>query len=398
VETLEVTADRDEDALTHVAIRPHPPEVGDRLTRRHRLSIGCYRDDGDGRLVRSEGATVDVEGAETSANLGVVRPAPELVLPNDDDAAFAKLRLDEQSVATLRRRLGDLADPVASAVAWSALWDMVRDAELPASQFVALFADHGDATGDLASLQLHQRRAGAAADRYGAPEAREANHARLLHAGRRALEACEPGGGRQLAWVKHLIGVGAGDQNHRAWMLGLLQGEESVEGLQVDTDLRWQLVVRLAADGAIDEERIAAELERDPTDMGMRHAATARAARPGAGSKEHAWQALVHDTELPLATKRAMCAGFWRYGQEEVAAQFAERYPEAVDAVWDDRVQEESIDLTRGLYPSTVITDRVIEIADGLLARGDLPAPARRIVSEERDRTQRALRTRHADA
>jgi aminopeptidase N len=397
VETLEVAAAHRGNELTELTVRPHPPEVGDAVTRRHRLAIGCYRDDGNGRLVRQEATTVDVEGGATDSGLAPLSPAPELVLPNDDDAAFAKLRLDDRSVATLRQRLGDLADPLASAVAWGALWDMVRDAELAASAFVELSADHADATADLTSLQLHQRRAVAAADRYGDPDKREANHARLLASAHQALARCEPGSGRQLAWVTHLTACGGRDAEHRAWLLGLLHGRDVPDGLTVDTDLRWRLIVRLAADGVIDEERIAAEVERDPTDMGLRHAATARAARPGAGSKQHAWDALLGDRELPLATQRAMCAGFWRYGQEDVLAGFAERYPEAIEAAWDGRVQEESIELTRGLYPSTVITPRVVEIADELLA-GDLPGPARRVISEERDQTQRALRARAADA
>lgn len=396
VETLEVHAARDGDTLSEVAIHPHPPEVGDAIMRRHRLSIGCYGDDGSGRLTRRDGRTIDVHGAAADSGLAPVSPAPEVVLPNDDDAAFTKLRLDRGSVEALRRRLGDLDDAVASAVAWGALWDMVRDAELAASAFVGLAADHADAIGDLTSLQLNLRRAVAAADRYGDPGNREANHARLLASGQRALHRCEPGSGRQLAWVGHLIGCGASDPEHRAWMLGLLHDRDVPGGLTVDTDLRWRLIVRLAGDGVIDEESIAAELERDPTDMGLRHAATARAARPGAGSKQHAWDALLGDRELPLAMQRAMCGGFWRHGQEDVLEPFAERYPEVVDTVWDDRVQEESIELTRGLYPSTVITPRVVEIADDLLA-GDLPGPARRVVSEERDQTLRALRARDAD-
>lgn len=396
VATLRPELDADDDRIERAAIVQEPATVGDPTLRRHRLVVGAYDHDGQ-TLARTGRFELDVEGARTEvAQLADTR-RPDLLLVNDEDLAFAKIRLDERSVATLRRRLGDLDDEVAGAVAWGAVWDMVRDAELAASEFVGLGADHANATDDLNNLQLNLRRAVSAADRYGAPAHREANHARLLASGRQALDRCEPGSGRQLAWVKHLIGVGASDADHRAWMLGLLHGSTEVPGVEVDTDLRWQLVVRLAADGAIDEETIAAELERDPTDMGLRQAAAARAARPGAGSKEHAWQALLHDHELPLATKRAMCSGFWRHGQDGVLAQFAERYPEVLATVWDGRVQEESLGLTRGLYPSTVITDRVVAVADTVLADDDVPDPARRVVSEERDHTQRALRARAAD-
>jgi len=421
VETL--TVEREDGG---VRLTPLPPEVGDDLTRRHRLTVGAYGDAGAAAtspatgadagptgqpLSRLAHATVDVPGQPTGVVLGAGAsargapatgwPAPEapIVLPNDTDDAFVKLRLDERTVAALGERLGDLDDAVASAVAWGALWEQVRDAELPAGDLVDLVARHAAALSDLTALQLVQRRGVAAADRYGAPTRRADAHARLLAAAQHALKGCAPGGDHQLAWVQHLIEVGpATDVDHRAWLVGLLRGEAEVPGLAVDQDLRWSLIVRLSADGAADEEVVAAELERDPTDLGVRRAATARAARPGAGSKEHAWQALLTDRELPLATLRAMASGFWRYGQEEVLAAFAERYPEAVAAAWRDRNLEEALSLTRQLYPSTVITERTLEIADGVLADDDLPDPARRVVSEERAGTARALAARQADA
>ena len=425
VETLQV--DRED---VGVRLTPLPPEVGDDVTRRHRITVGAWGDAGDagaagaaeakdeadpagaGRpLVRRARATLDVPGQPTGVVLGEGEagsgapatgwPAPEapIVLPNDTDDAYAKLRLDEATVAALTERLGDLDDAVASAVAWGALWEQTRDAALPARTLVDLVARHAPSLADLTSLQLVQRRGVSAADRYGDPANRDHAHARLLASGQDALAACAPGSDHQLAWVQHLIEVGpADDVDHRAWLVGLLRGDVAVPGLTVDQDLRWSLIVRLSADGAADEEVVARELERDPTDQGVRRAATARAARPGAGSKEHAWRALLEDRELPLATLRAMAAGLWRFGQEEVLAAYAERLPEAVEAAWRDRVLEEAIALTRQLYPGTVIRARTLEVADAVLADDALPAPARRVISEERALTARALAAREADA
>src|SRR5690606_5740649 len=46
---------------------------------------------------------------------------------------------------------------------------------------------------------------------------------------------------------------------------GLLSGEQALDGLAVDQDIRWTLLTALATAGAADETEIDAELERDDT-------------------------------------------------------------------------------------------------------------------------------------
>jgi len=177
-----------------------------------------------------------------------------------------------------------------------------------------------------------------------------------------------------------------------------LDGEEKVPGLAMDTDLRWHFLVALAEGGMADEDEIVAEVERDPTDIGARRGATARASRPDPEAKAAAWTAVLNDEDLTLAMKRAIVVGFFRPAQDELLRPYVERFPEAVAAAWTDRDIEESLLITEGLYPSTIIDESVIAIADQVLAGDRLPAPARRLVSESRDGTLRALRARAADA
>ena len=73
-------------------------------------------------------------------------PAPQLVgaqpgdllLLNDGDLTYAKIRFDRASATALPTTLPHLRDPLARALVWAAVVDAVRDAETPASELVAL--------------------------------------------------------------------------------------------------------------------------------------------------------------------------------------------------------------------------------------------------------------------
>jgi aminopeptidase N len=352
VATLRAELAVDGDAYAAVAILQEAAEEHPTL-RSHRIAIGLY-DVTDGRLVRRNQVEADVTGERTEIPALTGEPVADLVLVNDDDYAFAKLRLDERSTATAIASLSTLDDPLARALVWGAMWDMTRDAELPTRRFVDLVAAHAAAEVDLTQLQSLLGRARLAVDWYGDPANRETARAQLAEAARTALDASEPGGDVQLAWVRHLADAGDG-ADHLAWVAGLLDGDVEVPGLTVDTELRWHLLQVLAAAGAADAARIDAELARDDTDMGRRRAATARAAVPDADAKAAAWEALSEDTAQSLAQLRSVAAGFWQPGQDDLLAPYAERFTDAIAGVWSQgRVNEEAIALTRALYPSSL--------------------------------------------
>ncbi len=363
--------------------------------RAHRVRIGLYDLDGD-VLRRRDQVELDVAGARTEVPALAGVAAPALLLPNDDDLAYAKVRLDQVSLDTLAAHLGDVAEPLARAICWGATWDMTRDAELPASRFVALVAEHAQAETDVGLLQTLLAQAGAATDRYAAADHRDGLRRLLADRSRAALHAAEPGSDVQLVWARVFAGA-ATDPADLAVLQGLLDGSGEVPGLAIDTDLRWHLLTALAAAGAADEAAIAAELERDPTDIGARRAATARTARPEGAAKAAAWSALLEDRAMPLATKRALLGGLFWPGQDEILREYVDRWPDLLERVWADREAEEALELSEGLYPATVIDDQVVAMADRALGL-DLPTPARRIVAESRDGTLRALRARAVDA
>ncbi|MEX2619084.1 MAG: aminopeptidase N [Egibacteraceae bacterium] len=363
--------------------------------RDHRLVVGCYTLT-RAELGRTRRVELDVTGPSTEVEELADEKAADLLLPNDEDLAFAKVRLDDWSVGTLLANLSRITDPLARSLCWGALWDQTRDAELPARRFVRLVADHAAAEYEIGTLQSLLGQAVSAIMRFGDPDNREAAKALLADAVRHELDGAEAGSDRQLVWVRQLASLAATEQD-RAWARGLLDGAVEVPGLAVDTELRWHLVGGLAAVGDADEALIAAEADRDQTDMGARRAAGARAARPIAEAKAEAWAALTEDRHLTLAMMRALVGGFSQAGQEEVLAPYVDPYVDLLADVWATRTPEEALLLTSGLYPSPVVSEDAVAAADRALALEGLPAPGRRMVIEARDSTQRALRARAAD-
>jgi aminopeptidase N len=364
--------------------------------RSHRAAIGLYDLGTDGLSCRRLVET-DIVGERTEVDALAGEPRCDLLLVNDGDLTFAKLRLDDHSTATVVAHLSSLDDPLARALCWGAAWDMTRDAELPTRRWIELVAAHAASEHDPTLLQWLLARARAAADLYGDPANRPAARAVLAGAAREALEASAPSSDEQLAWLRHLVDVADG-QEHITWVVDVLHGDVAVPGVTIDTELRWHLIARLSAAGAADEALITAELARDDTDMGRRRAAAARAARPDHTAKEQAWEALLTDRDLSLAMLKATAGGFWQAGQDELLDPYVDRFAEAVATVWDQgRVNEEAIALTHGLYPSTIADERMVAAARRLLTEGTLPRSGARIVAEAKDGTERALRARAAD-
>ena len=371
-------------------------QPGNDTIRSHRVAVGVYRLAG-GALVRDRRVELDVVGARTEVAELAGETVPDLLLLNDDDLTYAKVRLDERSLATLAGHLSDIADPLARTLCWAATWDMVRDAELATRRFVALVLAHAPAEGDDSALARLLGQAASAADVYGDPANREALHASLAAAAREALAGAEPGSDRQLIWARHFISV-AESADDLAYARALLDGSEDVSGLVVDTDLRWQIVMSLAAEGVEDGEAlIAAELERDPTDIGERRAASARASRPSAEAKAAAWARLNEEADLPLATLRSIAGGFHVTGQDGLLAPYAARYFASAAKFWEERTRDEALSLIRGLFPSTLIGQEVLDATDRSLADESLPGPVRRILLESQDSMARAVRGRAAD-
>jgi aminopeptidase N len=396
VNTLRPVFETDgEGVLTSFSVQQEAPEQWPTL-RSHRVAVGFY-DLVDGRLVRTSREELDVVGAKTDIPALVGKRQPDLVLVNDDDLTYAKIRLDERSLATLTSHVGDFAESLPRTLCWTAAWDMTRDAEMPARDYVAtVLAGIGGET-DIGVVQSLLRQVSAALTQFADPSWAPTGRARLAGAAVQAVHDAEPGSDLQLAWARALGSV-ATSQDQIALLRGLLDGSASVTGLTVDTDLRWHLLMRLVTLGVVGDEAIDAELERDRTSAGERHAATARALRPTREAKAEAWRLAVEDESVPNAVQAAVLAGFASPDQLELLEEWVEPYFEVVGRVWEQRTAEFAQNVAVGLYPSLLISPRTVERTDAYLAEQSPPPALARLLLESRDAVARALRARERDA
>jgi len=366
--------------------------------RPHRIAVGLYDRKPEG-LVRVHRIELDVDGALTEVPELVGVKQPDLVLLNDDDLSYARIRFDERSVGTLVDSIGEFAESLPRALSWVATWDMVRNAELPARDYVALVISGAPRETDIGVLQSLQRQAKTAIDLYAAPSWREEGAAKWASFAHAQLLAAQPGSDVQLSWARALAAV-ARSTEHLDLISGLLAGTEQVEGLVVDTELRWALLHRLAATGRAPESQIAAEEERDPTAAGKRHAASARAAMPTVEAKAAAWASMVDSDELPNETLMAVVLGFRQPDQRELLAPYADKFFAIVADLWAKRTPHMAQLLVNGLYPYLIVEQRIVDAVDAVLAEDEarVPAPLRRLLLEQRDGTLRTLRGQALDA
>ncbi|MCX4762176.1 aminopeptidase N [Streptomyces sp. NBC_01275] len=364
--------------------------------RPHRVAIGLYRSE-KGRLVRYARAETDVDGARTVVTELAGAQAPELVLVNDDDLTYCKIRFDGTSLETLRSSLGDVTDPLARALCWSALWNMTRDALLPARDFVDLVLRFAGRESDIGVLQMLHAWAESALVHYAAPQWRETGDRLLAEGALTELRAAEPGSEHQLAWARFFASAAARGSDFDL-LRGLLDGTAKIDGLTVDQELRWAFLSPLAAHGVADEAVLAAELARDDTASGKRHQVRCLAARPSAAVKAQAWAQLVESDALSNALVEATIAGFAQPSQRELLAPYAERYFGSIERIWAERSIQIAMHVVKGLFPSLQDSPDTLAATDAWLAAHESAAPAlRRLVLEARDDLARGLRGQSCD-
>jgi aminopeptidase N len=358
--------------------------------RPHRLRVGLFDVKGSA-LVRRRSVELDIHGRSTPVPQLAGEQIPDLVLVNDGDLTYTKVTLDERSLATLQTHLRGLDDELARALLWEALWDMVRDAQLQAADYVEISLGNIDVETDAAIVGSLIGRMTGAIETYGDPLDRAGLRLAVAQGAKQRLSRVGPASDLQLLWTTALISS-ARHPDDVAWVRGLLDGTTNLDGLEVDFAVRWSAVNALATIGAAGEELMADELRRDPTDQGRRAAASARAARPLAKAKAEAWAAVTGD-DLSLAMKRAIAAGFHRADQEELLSAYVQPYFDSLLPMWESRVIEEALEFVKSMYPDMVVTQEVLDLTDVWLAR-ELPGPVRRSLLESQDYIRRALHAR----
>ena len=395
VNTLAPVIEHDADgAVSRFAIRQTAPAEHPVL-RPHRLQVGGFSLQ-DGKLVRTETLELDVDGELTEVPELAGRRA-DLWLLNDGDLTYTKVRLDADSLAVAMEHLRDLEDPLARTLLWSAAWDMVRDAELPSRRFQQLVLANltGESSSSVVRTLLQQLES--VAGPYAAAEERAGRTEQAADAVWALAQEAEAGSDTQLQLLESFARL-ARTTEHRSTLEGLLGGGIALPGREIDTDLRWKLVISLAVLGGIDAAGIDEQLAADDTQSGRKHALTARAALPTEVAKAKAWRRTVEKDTLANESVTAVVQGFRRVTDETLIAPYRPRYFEEISRIWAERSNEIATRLVSGYFPHSYGGQGVLDAADQWLADSeDAPFGLRRIIIEGRDTVARQERVRAAD-
>lgn len=373
------------------AIAEHP------TIRPHRMGIGFFNLV-DHKLERVHHVELDIDGSETVVNELVGLKKPDLVLLNDEDLAYAKIRLDESSRLVALKNLSGISDSLARTLVWTAAWDATRDAEAPASDFVNLVLDHISTETESTTILTLLRQLVTTANLYVAPANRLATLEKVATALISLTEKAKPGSDSQLQFAKFVPSF-ATNASHASWMRSLLEGTKEIPGLSVDADLRWELLTGLVIVGEADETEISAELQRDNTANGQKFAAAARAAIPTKAAKAKAWNTLVETEEYSNTLINSASLAFGRVVNLDLLTEYQDRYLESALKIWESRTYHIAAYLLNNLYPVQLGNQELAEATKRLIDQPEIvEKPAlRRILVENLANLERALSAQKVD-
>jgi len=372
-----------EAAADHPTIRPH------------RLAIGLYALQGDA-LVRTDRVEIDVDGTRTEVPELVGLNRGDLVLINDDDLAYAKIRLDEVSLATAIAHLSKISNPLARALVWGSVWDATRDAETSASDYVRLVLDNIATETESTTIRTTLSQLLQTARSYVAPARRTSTITEVGDGLWALAQGAEAGSDAQFQFVTFFAAI-ASTETHREALVGLLDGSLALKGLTVDTDLRWQLLEGLVLVGGAGEAEIDAALAEDNTANGAQAAARARATIATTEGKLAAFASVVDSAEQPNAIVRATTLGFQHTNDPAILQPLVERYFSSLTGIWESRSYHIADTLVSGLYPAGLADQALVDASYAWLEANPETPALRRIVSESVAGVERALRVQAVD-
>ena len=379
-------------AILQSAISDYP------YLRPHRLAVGFYNEV-NGKLVRVERVELDVQGASTQVPELVGKKRPALVLLNDDDLTYAKIRLDDQSFDTALKHLSEISDPLARALVWGSVWDATRDGEASARDFVKLVLSHIENETESTTMMTLLRQLLTVANMYVAIEHRTKVQLEVADGLWRLARNAQAGSDAQLQFTKFFAQFARSNQQLQI-IEGLLNGKESLDGLEIDTDLRWELITSLAVGGKLSQDRIDAQLQQDNTANGQKAHAAAIAAIPEPKAKAKMFEKLVETDELSNALVNSASLAFGRVLDTSILEPFVDQYFSKVFSIWENKSYHMAEYLLVNLYPLALANQALATQTEQFLKNPALDAkPAlKRLIVENLASVHRALNAQATDS
>jgi aminopeptidase N len=380
-----------------VFIKQESPTIpsGSTELRPHRLAVGLYDLNGDSLSLRKS-IELDVSGESTLVAELTGEKVADLLLINDRDLSYAKIRFDDKSIATLKAHLGKMKDNLSRALCWSAAWDMLRDAELSASDFIDIAIAGLPGEIDVTTVTALGNQLNSAVEMYAAPRNRDALRERIATTLEKLLDEAAPGGDLQLQFARSFASL-AHTKSQGQKIRALLEGK--LPGLVIDADLRWQLLICLVERGLSSRAEVDAELARDNTLTGQLAHERCLAAFPDLESKERAFEKATTNWEISNWTRLAAIQGFARPLHRDFHAKFIDRYFALILDIYNTRSYEDSSNILDLLFPSFVVSNETLAKTKGWLETigKDCHPTLRRHIMEGKDALERALKVQSVD-
>jgi len=365
--------------------------------RPHRLAVGIYAFQGSD-LVRSHRVELDIDGERTTVTDLIGQHRGALVLVNDDDLAYAKIRLDGESLAMAIDHLSDISDPLARALVWGSAWDSTRDAEMAASDFVDLVLGNIATESESTTVRTTLAQLATTARMYVSPDRRENTIRRVADAMLELAENAEPGSDQQFQFLRTFASM-ADTAEHAAALRSIRSGERVISGITIDTDLSWDLLEGMVLAGGADESEIAAALAADNTSNGQQAAARLRATIPTAEAKRKILETMRDDATIANSQCDHYVRGYTHVNDPSVFEDLVSEYFDAVQTVWDSRTFKIAEYFAIGMYPTVMATESLGSMTRAWLdSNTNAPSALRRIVIEGLATVDRALAAQRRDA
>ena len=366
--------------------------------RPHRLAVGFYEEVG-GKLVRTERVELDVQAARTEVLELAGKKRPALVLLNDDDLTYAKIRLDDVSFQTALSKLSKIEDPLARALVWGSVWDATRDGEATASDFIKLVLTHIADESESTTMLTLLRQLLTVTNLFTAEGNRKSSQLEVADGLWRLAQNSQAGSDAQLQFAKFFAQFARSDKQLEE-VAELLSGKVSLDGLQIDTDLRWELLTSLSVGGKVTPARIDAELEADNTANGQKAHAAALAALPDPKAKHEMFQKLVDTDQMSNALVNSASLAFGRVLDTSLLEPFVDQYFSKVLSIWEQKSYHMAEYLLVNLYPLSLVNQALADQTEKFLKNPELESkPAlKRIIIENLAGVQRALKAQQKDS
>jgi aminopeptidase N len=396
VNTLRPVITLSGDTYTSLSIKQEAPTmpVGSTELRPHRLHVGLFDIQGQ-KLVRRTSVELDIAGALTEVTAFTGQKSADLVLINDKDQSYAKLRFDERSIATMKSHLGSLDDSLARGLIWASLWDSCRDGELSATDYIAIALAALKSESDISIVSATLGQIDTALWAYAHPSHRAALRLQVATAIEAALDATKAGSDHQLQFAKGFANT-AITPAQLARIAAMLAG--SITGLTIDAELRWYLFICGVKRGVFGPSDIENELALDKTAHGKQYGAMAYAQIPNKDAKAKAFSAIT-TADLSNTIHSYTCRGFNDPLHTEILGDFVDEYFDVLLKVWQTKGYEIAETTATLLFPSWVISDATVAKAQHWLdvTGKDASHALRRTILESRDAMVRALKAQVAD-